>query len=180
VWDYPFGILQFRFLTPVGCWHTAWNKSEDQIVGAYEDGVVRIWELRLGKPRLDLPSPSESGPLVGFAYWPDDDHVSATYANQRLTWNRTSGQLIPADQISRLPPGPEDQQFAISANSDDGRRTACIADGQVAIVDVATGEETLRLDIGTGDHKFRFAPDGTALVADNHFDGGLYYWPGKR
>jgi WD40 repeat protein len=63
--------------------------------------------------------------------------------------------------------------------SADGQRLAVYSLlGYTTIHDVATGEETIRLEGGAVG--LLFASDGTSMVMSGAPDGGLFFWPGKK
>ena len=190
-WEFPSGIQQFSFCAPGGAWHAAWSPSEESIASVGGDGVVRICDLRLGKPFVHLAVPAEAtGSMQGFAYLRDGAHVSAAYSGDTLTWNLESGQLVPVsagNEIRKFDAhGDHAQTILMNVASDgatqsgDGKRFARLVNGGIVIYDTATGEETLRMDAQPGHQQVLFAPDGTSLISSGAPDGGLSYWPGKR
>ncbi len=100
VWDYPSQIQQSSFLSSAGVWDAAWSPSEDSIATTGADGVVRIWDLRLGQSSIQLVPPQGLGSMHAIAYLRDGEHLSGVGREQSTTWNLKTMQIVPTEQVS--------------------------------------------------------------------------------
>lgn len=189
VWHATSGAEQYRFCTPSDIWHAAWSPTGESIATAGADGVVRIWELRRGKPYLALSPPAVHGPLRTIAHGHKAGRAMAIYGQLSVTWDLSTGQVVaqhnrPGEQV---PPGASSlfiEGPPVNATySPDRRRLAQLVDGGakgIAIVEAATGQELLRLEARAGAQHVVFAADNTSLLSTDPHNGDILYWPGLQ
>ncbi len=137
-----------------------------------DDGWLRIWDTETGDQLAELGGGGAQR-VVAPAFSPDGRHVAAHWANEPATrvFDRRSGDLV-----SEVEGWVEGIGF-----SADGARLAIASNNEraVLLVDVATGDELLRIgeDVEPA-RNVRFSPDGRWL-ASVHLDGVVRVWDAR-
>ena len=104
IWEYPSGIAKCSFCGPSGVWAAAWSRSEETIATVASDGIVRIWDVRRGKPNVYLSASDLNGDTAnGFAYLRDGVHVNAAYSLGSVTWDMATGKKVDEKDSSEPP-----------------------------------------------------------------------------
>jgi WD40 repeat protein len=168
VWEAATGKEISRYQAISNSGHEPPFLSPDgKMVLMQEDGRWVLRDVIHGRDAAHLHMPESKNrfaPLISFAFSPDARTLAASiYQNNRVTlrlWESASGIELLAIPVVR------DSSYSRVALSADGRFLANGDSESVALWDVATGQEVLRLrghDVGV--RSLRFSPDGKTLAS---------------
>jgi WD40 repeat protein len=152
------------------------------LVAPADDGRLRRWDLGAGKEQAALP---EAQRAVWSLLWSPDSRLVAAFGSARLpwvidraarqhtlAWDVTTGKRIPHLEL------PDDESWRLF--SPDGRTLFTVGPRGVALWEVATGQERLRLPEASAVNALALRTDGRVL-ATGSADTQVFLWdlPGR-
>jgi WD40 repeat protein len=153
-------------LTFQGVSTTGYTPDETELAVAYEDGTIRVWDVRTGRRVAILPGLSYVSQLT----ISPDGKLLAAWGDIRsrrtlLIWNIETGK-----PTTRLQGGAQDVVDLVF-RPDSKALAACDSEGNIWLWDVESGKQLLTLKAkvepyqGNGENSLTFSPDGMYLVA---------------
>jgi WD40 repeat protein/serine/threonine protein kinase len=176
VWDAATGKERFGVTEPYVVHILAYSPNGKTLAGCGLDGIVRLWDVRLGKEVHRFPYLGKANAL---SFSGDGTTLAAaSYEKNRLKrWTVASGAESGALQNTFTQVNWQLSVGVGAAFSPEGRTLATgHADGAICFWDVATGEKQRTLRGHTARvHLLKFTLDGKTLVSSG-CDGTIRVW----
>ncbi|KAL8996163.1 MAG: hypothetical protein Q9169_004272 [Polycauliona sp. 2 TL-2023] len=142
---------------------TAYSENSDMIAVGYDDGRIRLLETKIGGIRKEFNCGQEN--ISALEISPDNRFIAISgFEDTVLLWNMDQSSL----QFTVADPdfGYYDTFDKAMAFSRDGNSLAIALQGHVQIWNLAIGEDTLIVDVHTGER--RRVPDGESHTLSPH------------
>ncbi|MFO0578374.1 MAG: WD40 repeat domain-containing protein [Polyangia bacterium] len=131
--------------------------SDDSVVWGFDEGSLRSWESRTGKPLRTLPHPTP--PIHAAALTADGRRIAVAAAGPNIElWDTASGR-----RIGELAAREQGRLVALSLAADGKELAAVGADGRVVVLALPSGRVVQRVAAGAAVRTVALSHDGTKL-----------------
>ncbi|MCM3872315.1 MAG: caspase family protein [Pyrinomonadaceae bacterium] len=175
VWDTASGKRVQTFERHIGDVHPVrFSPDGTLLAAAGEDGILRLWRLRLRTPPTLIKG--HTGRIFSLAFSPDGQYIAtASWDGTSRLWRTDTGELVwMLDSRATV------RVWSVAFNPDGLSLATGCDDGSVRVWDIATGEQLRTMEGGPPAHDeavfgLAFSPDGE-LLATGAMDHRIVLW----